>query len=455
MPLGVHMGSLPKVCIIGAGSSGIVACKSFAEKGIPYDCFEKSDRVGGNWVFKNKNRWSSAYRSLHINTSREKMMFEDFPMPDNYPDFPHHTLIARYFDDYVDHFDIRRRITFETEVVDCERLPDGTWRVRLRTGEVRPYDALCVANGHHWSARWPEPKIPGHFDGPQIHSHFYIDPTDPVECIDKDVVIMGMGNSALDIACELSRSGVARNVYLSVRRGYYFIPKYFGGETLDADDPHPSEDPSLLYRLTPSCYRRWRRLRFIRKHIGRPERYGLPAPDYPYGSVHPTISSEIAIRLGSGDIKPMANIAELAGNRVKFTDGRDISADVIIYATGYNIEFPFFKPELLDVRDNEVPLFERVIHPKMHNLFFLGLVQPLCAIMPIAEVQAKWLAKLLCGEYVLPPAQEIERRTIRDYQRALSGYLKTARHTIQIQDCAIYSHGIRREIERGRRRARS
>jgi len=54
------MARLPKVCIIGAGSSGMVACKTFAERGIPFDCFEKSDRVGGNWVFNNKNGMSSA-----------------------------------------------------------------------------------------------------------------------------------------------------------------------------------------------------------------------------------------------------------------------------------------------------------------------------------------------------------------------------------------------------------
>lgn len=445
---------LPKVCIIGAGSSGMVACKSFAEKGIPYDCFEKSDRVGGNWVFNNKNGVSSAYRSLHINTSRAKMAFSDFPMPDDYPDFPHHTLIAKYFDAYVDHFGIREHISFETEVTNCERLPDGLWKVTLDSGENRHYDALCVANGHHWSARWPEPRFPGHFDGAQIHSHYYIDPTDPVNCINKDVVIVGMGNSALDIACELSRAGVARSVHLSVRRGYYFIPKYFGGETLDAGDPHPSVDPSLLYRLIPYWYQRWRRLRKIRAMVGRPERYGLPAPDYPYGSVHPTISSEIAIRLGSGDIKPVGNIVELKGDRVKFADSRELPADVIIYCTGYNIKFPFFKPELLDVRDNEVQLFERVVHPKMTNLFFLGLVQPLCAIMPIAEVQAKWLATLLTGDYALPPTEEIRRRTVEDYRRTLSGYLKSARHTIQVRDCAIYSYGVRRETERGRRRAR-
>jgi len=58
------------LCVIGAGSSGIAVAKALHERGVPFDCFEKSDRVGGNWVFGNKNEMSSAYRSLHINTSR-------------------------------------------------------------------------------------------------------------------------------------------------------------------------------------------------------------------------------------------------------------------------------------------------------------------------------------------------------------------------------------------------
>ena len=92
------MPRLPTVCVIGAGSSGIAAAKTLHQRGFDFDCFEKSDRVGGNWVFKNRNGMSSAYRSLHINTSRERMEFPDFPMPKSYPDFPHHTHIAEYFD---------------------------------------------------------------------------------------------------------------------------------------------------------------------------------------------------------------------------------------------------------------------------------------------------------------------------------------------------------------------
>src|ERR1700682_5759582 len=127
--------SLPYVCVIGAGSSGIAAAKVLHQRGIPFDCYEKGDRIGGNWVFGNVNGMSSAYRSLHINTSPERMEYSDFPMPASYPDFPHHTQIAAYFDSYVDHFGFRDRIRFETGVEHAVRGPGGTWSVELTTGE--------------------------------------------------------------------------------------------------------------------------------------------------------------------------------------------------------------------------------------------------------------------------------------------------------------------------------
>src|SRR3979411_2016590 len=155
------MSELPTVCIIGAGSSGIAVAKAFHERGIPLDCFEKSDQVGGNWVLENKNGMSAAYRGLFINTSRERMEYSDFPMPKRYPDFPHHTHIREYFNDYVDHFGFRDTISFETGVEHALRLEGGGWEITLEGGELRRYDALVVANGHHWNPRWPEPAFPG------------------------------------------------------------------------------------------------------------------------------------------------------------------------------------------------------------------------------------------------------------------------------------------------------
>src|SRR3954452_2035496 len=192
---------LPTACVIGAGSSGIAAAKKLRDAGIETVVFEKSDRVGGNWVFGNRNKMSAAYRSLHINTSRDRMEYADYPMPDSYPDFPHHSQIAAYFESYVDRFGVREAIEFQTGVEHAARRPDGVWEVTSDGGETRRFDALLVANGHHWDPRWPEPAFPGEFDGKEMHAHHYVDNTD---MRDKNVVVLGMGNSAMDIAVEAS-----------------------------------------------------------------------------------------------------------------------------------------------------------------------------------------------------------------------------------------------------------
>ena len=173
------MKNYPSICIIGAGISGITMMKALGDRGIPYTAFDKSDQLGGNWVFRNKNGMSSAYRSLHIDSSRYSIEFDDFPFPKDYPDFPHHTQILAYFKAYAEHFGVTENIRFNTGVRRAERTADGTWRITLEDGEVHNFDLLVVANGHHWDARWPEPPFPGRFDGIEMHSHDYIDAFTP------------------------------------------------------------------------------------------------------------------------------------------------------------------------------------------------------------------------------------------------------------------------------------
>ncbi len=117
------MARADKVCIVGAGSSGLTACQVLAARGIPFDCFEKGSEIGGNWRYENDNGTSSAYRSLHINSARKLMSYRAFPMPEDYPDYPSHWQVAKYFDDYAERFGLRERIAFNTEVVKAEPEP--------------------------------------------------------------------------------------------------------------------------------------------------------------------------------------------------------------------------------------------------------------------------------------------------------------------------------------------
>ena len=442
------MSGLPRACIIGAGISGLSTAKALKDKGVPFDCFEMSDQVGGNWVFRNKNGRSAAYQSLHIDTSKERLQLDDFPIAlsnAKLPDYPHHTHVAKYFSDYCDHFGLRPLITFETEVVTAERLLDGVWRITLSTGEVRHYDALFVCNGHHWDPRWPEPPFPGRFDGIQIHSHDYINPFEPVDMRGKSVIVVGIGNSGIDISSDLGQRGLAERVYISTRRGAHVMPLYLFG--------WPADKGKTVGWLPLLVQRRI--LEFlVWLNVGSMQRYGLPKPDHRLLETHPSVSGIFLMRVGNGDITPKPNIAELKGKQVCFTDGSVVDADVIVYATGYKISFPFFDPSFLSAPDNELPLFHRAVKPGINNLFFIGLAQPLPTLVNFGELQAKWLAEFLTGAYALPSIAEMERSIARDERRFLGHMVKTPRHTMQC-DYDLYKVEIAKELQRGRKRARA
>jgi dimethylaniline monooxygenase (N-oxide forming) len=436
------MTELPSACVIGAGSSGIAAAKALHERGIPFDCIEKSDRVGGNWVFKNKNGMSSSYRSLHINTSRERMEYSDFPMPKSYPDFPHHLQIAQYFDDYVDHFGFRERILFETGVERAARGVDGVWSVELDSGESRRYDMLLVANGHHWNPRWPEPTYPGTFDGVQMHSHHYLDNAD---FKDKNVLVVGIGNSAMDIATE--SSFIANKTFLSSRRGAYILPKYMFGRPLD------QIGVNALTPVLPFAFRRAILMAMYRVGVGKVQDYGLPEPDHRLGEAHPTISADFLNRIAHGEMTWKPSVKGLEGDQVRFEDGTAEPIDIIVWCTGYKVTFPFFDDELISAPDNDLPLYRRVFRPSVDNLAFIGLLQPLGAIMPLAEAQGRWIAAYLRGEYQLPPRPQMERDIERERAKMFKRYVASNRHTMQV-DFDNYLYALNKELKAGAARAR-
>jgi thioredoxin reductase len=435
----------PKVCVIGAGSSGIAACQVLKARGIPFDCFEKGSQVGGNWRFENDNEMSSAYRSLHINTSRGLMAYKTYPMPEDYPDYPNHFQIAAYFDDYVDHFGLREKIHFRTEVKSVVPV-DGEWEVTVKgadgKSETHRYRAVLVANGHHWDPRWPEPAFPGsdEFEGEQIHVHHYRE----AEVLrDKRVLVLGIGNSATDVAVEASR--IAEKTFLAMRRGAYVMPKYLNGKPTD-------EAASKLLTMTPLPVQRFVLNRMLGLTAGDMTAYGLPKPDHKLLEAHPTVSAELLSRLGHGDIKVKPNLNRFSGGRtVRFVDGSEEEIDLVVYCTGYKITFPFFDENLISAAENRLPLYRRVASVEHPNLYFIGLIQPLGAIMPLAEAQAEWVADLLSGRGTLPSPSEMRSEIATAEKKLKKRYVASKRHTIQV-DFQPYLREIRRERKRAAQR---
>ena len=439
------------VCVIGAGSSGIASCQVLQARGIEFDCYEAGAEVGGNWRYLNDNGMSSSYKSLHINTSREIMEYKSYPMRHDYPTYPNHVQIAQYFDRFVDHFGFRDRIQFKTEVVSVVPAGDGEWDVTVRRRgakrtTTKRYNAVLVANGHHWDARWPEPAYPGAdtFTGVQTHSHHY-KTFEGYE--DKNVLVLGIGNSACDIAVETSK--VSARTFLAMRRGAHVVPKYVFGIPTD----HLTTSPIARVGYFP--LQRAMLGLIMRAVRGNVTKYGLPKPDHKIASAHPTISDDLLVRLGHGDIEVKPNIERLDGDTVRFVDGTSEQVDVIVYCTGYKISFPFFDESLVAAHDNEISLYRRVVDPEHPGLYFIGLVQPLGAIMPLAEAQSEWVADLLDGTATLPSYAQM-RREIADYHRHLvKRYVKSKRHTIQVDFLEHLAELKKERAEGARRHGRS
>ncbi|MGB3605273.1 MAG: NAD(P)-binding domain-containing protein [Gordonia sp. (in: high G+C Gram-positive bacteria)] len=435
----------PTTAVIGAGISGLTSSKMLTDYGVPHTVFESSDRIGGNWAFGNPNGHSSAYRSLHIDTSKHRLSFRDFPMPMDYPDFPHHTQVKQYLDDYVAAFGLDQNIEFTNGIEHAERLPDGGWELTTQRGETRHFDLLVVANGHHWDPRWP--NFPGKFDGIEMHAHHYIDPQTPHSFTGKKIVVVGLGNSAADIAVELSSKALDNELYLSTRSGAWIVPKYLAGQPADK-----------YFKTNPHIPASWqRKVAQLAQPVmsGRPENLGLPTPNHKFFEAHPTQSVELPLRLGSGDVLPKPNIRELDGHTVHFDDGTSIDdVAILIYATGYNITFPFFDPDFISAPDNHIDLYKRMLYPGIDDVVFAGFAQATPTLFPFVESQARLVGAYAAGMY-RPPNQEEMRRVIAEDTHKYTGHmLNRPRHTQQL-DYFLYEHDMRtKELPEGAKRAR-
>jgi dimethylaniline monooxygenase (N-oxide forming) len=301
------------------------------------------------------------------------------------------------------------------------------------------YQAVLVGNGHHWDPRWPEPAFPGEFAGVEMHSHHYRDPS---QFAGKRVVVVGGGNSGMDIARDAADAGSA--AYLSLRRGVHVIRKRLGRKRTPVDQ-------MLAPPWLPWFFKQ-KGFEVLRMRSGDVSEYGLPEPDHKVGHAHPTVSDEIHDRLEAGAVIPKPNIRELRGERVAFEDGTEVEADVIVYCTGYRVSFPFFDQDLISAPDNDLPLYMRTFDPEVEGVYFLGLAQPLGALMPLAEQQAKWIAALLRGEYVLPPAARMRAEITRARAAHAKRFYSSKRHTMEV-DFDEWMRDSERELRAGRRRA--
>lgn len=373
-----------KFCIIGAGSSGLVAAKTFAEFGIDFDCLEAASDIGGLWNIGTSA--GAVYETTHLVSSASSTGFDDFPLKavgDVYVEYPNHAQVVTYLRCYARHFGILDRISFNTPVESARPLPDGSWSIEVR-GEQAPrtYHGVIVANGHHAKPRWPE--LPGKFAGELIHSHDY---KTPRQLRDKRVLVIGGGNSGSDITIDAVHAGAGTS--LSLRRGLWFTPKFYLG--------FPTHDALAFVEAIPLPRVAKRVFSEIAHFIlnGPPDRYGLPKPAHHIDEAHPTMNDEVIRLVTHGRLKVRPAIAGIDGHAVHFSDGTSDTFDMIVAATGYEAEFPFLEPGVLVDQSGKTRLRMHAFHPEHANLFAVGLVQANGSIWRLADYQSRVIARYL------------------------------------------------------------
>jgi cation diffusion facilitator CzcD-associated flavoprotein CzcO len=411
-----------QVCVIGAGSSGLAAAKNLTEHGLAVEVLERDDDLGGNWNYGKPG--ARVYRSTHMISSKRCTEFRDFPMPAHFPDFPHHTQVLAYLRAYAAHFRLEPLIAYRTPVERVEPFADGRlWDVTPAGGPTRRYAALVIANGHNWSPKWPD--YPGRFTGAVLHSAQY---RTPDVLAGKRVLVVGAGNSGCDLAVEAAQN--ARRTFHSTRRGYHYIPKYLFGRPADrlGDKLHRLGLPLALRRAITAAVLKW--------VVGSPDKCGLPRPDHKLFETHPIINSLLLYYVRHGDITPKPDISRLDGDTVHFAGGTCEPIDLIVYATGYNVVFPFIDRDLLNWQDGRPRLHLNVFHPRYDNLFVIGLIQPDSGQLGLVDWQAQAVASFLTALRAGSPAAEELRRRKRNTVGTPGPrirYKDSSRHHLQVE----------------------
>jgi cation diffusion facilitator CzcD-associated flavoprotein CzcO len=347
--------------IIGAGPMGLAAARQLQRHGIPFVGFELHSDVGGLWDIANPH--STMYESAHLISSKGMTQFDEFPMADSVAPYPHHSQIGQYFRDYAERFGLRQHYQFATRVVRLERLSSGWRLVSERDGQQREwqFDGVLIASGTLHQPN--QPALPGRFDGELLHASAY---KNAELFAGKRVLVIGCGNSACDIAVDAVHR--AKSVDLSVRRGYHFLPKFILGKPTDTFGG-AIKLPRRLKQLIDGL--------LVRALLGKPSQYGLPDPDYRLYESHPVMNSLVLHHIGHGDIQPRGDIRKVEGKTVTFANGESAEYDLILQATGYQLDYPFIdRAELNWPQGADAPqLYLNVFHPLHDDLFMLGMIE--------------------------------------------------------------------------------
>ncbi|PPJ24981.1 F420H(2):quinone oxidoreductase [Nocardia nova] len=401
------------VAIIGAGPAGLSAARMLRHYGIDYDHFERHSDVGGLWDIDNPG--TPMYESAHFISSRDVSGFYDFPMPKTFGDYPSRRQILEYTRDFAKTFQLRENIEFSTPVSSV--VPDGdNWLVSASGGVQRRYCGVICATGTNWHPRMPQ--HPGHFDGEIRHA---ITHRRAGDFAGKRVLVVGLGNSGADIACDAAQAADA--AFISVRRGYHIVPKHIFGIPADQFDEGSVSVPRWIERPVVSA--------LLRLIVGDVTRWGLPRPDHKLFETHPLLNSQLLHHLQHADIAVKPDIARFDGHEVVFTDGSHERIDLIIYATGYEMRIPYVDPDLFKWNGDRPAQYLTAFNRQYHNLFTLGYLEVNSSAYTLFDNISNIVAQYLRDQTTRPAvAAQFDRLIATDHPDLAGGLhmVSSARH---------------------------
>lgn len=409
-----------KHCIIGAGASGLAVAKNFRERGIPFDWLEREQDLGGLWNIATPS--GIVYETTHLISSISSTGYDDQPMLDeDYPEYPSHERVLGYLREYARKWGIDTTVEFGKRVQHVAPRADKLWDVTIE-GEARPrtYRGVVIASGHHDVPRMP--SYPGAFAGELIHSRQY---KSPQQVRDKRVLVVGCGNSAADIVSDAVHGG--SKVLLSMRRGYWFVPKFLLG--------FPTGDVVSTVEAIPlpRAVRRWMFQATLWLLQGPPSRYRLPDPDYSIDQAHPTMTDEIPRLAAHGRLTIKPEIARTDGNRVVFKDGTSETVDMIVLATGYQPALPFLDEGMAFDARGRSRFLASVVHPEHAGLYAAGLVQANGSMWRLADYQGQLIANTIVAEARAPDvARRAREALIAQDSKARRTFVGSDRHRLEV-----------------------
>ncbi len=428
-------------CVIGAGPSGLTALKNLLAAGIEAECLEREDDLGGNWYFGSPA--SSVFASTRLISSKSMTAYTDFPMPREWPAYPHHQQCLDYLRSYARHFNLLSQIRPRMAVQRIERMepadaaaPDTRSAIQPQAGQgwvvsvlghaPKHYAGVVIATGHNHQPLFP--TIPGTFSGSLLHACNYKSPTQPLDVAGKRVLVIGGGNSACDIAVDLA--GHASQTVLSTRRSYFIVPRFLSGR------PSDLRAERMLTLGFPLWLRRLVSLRAIDRTIGLPHRHGLQKPDHKLWETHPVVNGQLYNHFRAGSITTTGDVARFDSSDVLFCDGRRERFDLVIYATGYQVSLPLIAPHhLCATAEKTCPrLFLNLLHPTQDDIAVVGLIQPDSGQWGLTDLQSQIVARMAVAAKRAPLASAwLYRQRQRDAARPAIAYLDSPRHRLEVE----------------------